>query len=174
MNNELWKKCIEFHGHECPGLAIGYKVSEAAKEKMGLSFSKDEEIVCVVENDACCVDAVQVLTGCSIGKGNLIHKDSGKMAFTFFNRKNGDGIRIVLKSRKKGEDRQKEMERILNASCDELFQFKKPNFQLPEKARIFTSVVCEECGESAAEHKIRLMNGKKVCIDCFTDYTRRI
>ena len=118
MNNELWKKCIEFHGHKCPGLAIGYKVSEAAKEKMGLSFSKDEEIVCVVENDACCVDAVQVLTGCSIGKGNLIHKDSGKMAFTFFNRKNGEGVRIVLKSRKKGEDRQKEMERILNASCD--------------------------------------------------------
>ena len=32
MNKELWKRCVEFHGHECPGLAIGYKASEAAKE----------------------------------------------------------------------------------------------------------------------------------------------
>lgn len=174
MDKELWRKCVEFHGHECPGLAIGYKVSEAVKEKMGLSFSKDEEVVCVAENDACCVDAVQVLTGCSIGKGNLLYKDSGKMAFTFFNRKNGEGLRIVLKPRKKSEDRKREMDFILKASSEDLFEFKEPKFELPEKARIFTSVICEECGESSAEHKIRLSNGKKVCIDCFKDYRRKL
>lgn len=172
MNKELWGKCVDFHGHECPGLAIGYKVSEAAREKMGLTFSKDEEVVCVVENDACCVDAIQVLTGCSVGKGNLLFKDSGKMVFTFFSRSNGEGVRIVVKSRKKSEDRQKEMEYILNASCEELFKFSKPCFQLPERARIFTSIVCDGCGETAAEHKMRLMNGKKVCSDCFKEYTR--
>ncbi|MCT8977397.1 FmdE family protein [Clostridium sp. CX1] len=174
MNKELWTKCVQFHGHECPGLAIGYKVSEAAKEKLGLSFSKDEEIVCIAENDACCVDAVQVLTGCSVGKGNLLFKDSGKMAFTFFSRTDKEGVRIVVKSRKKSENRQREMEYILDASYDELFEFKKPSFQLPERARIFTSVVCEECGEASAEHKIRFMNGKKVCGDCFKDYSRNL
>ena len=24
-NKVLWKKCVEFHGHECGGLTIGYK-----------------------------------------------------------------------------------------------------------------------------------------------------
>jgi formylmethanofuran dehydrogenase subunit E len=172
MNKELWEKCVEFHGHECPGLAIGYKASEAAKEKMGLSFSKDEEIVCVAENDACGVDAVQVITGCSIGKGNLIYKAAGKMAFSFFNRKNGEAIRIVLKSFNRTGDRQKDMEYMLNASCEELFDFKRPNFNVPEKARLFKSIICESCGESTAEHKIRIMDGKKVCGDCFKEYSR--
>lgn len=172
MNKDLWKKCVEFHGHSCPGLAIGYKVSEAAKKKMGLGYSKDEEIVCVTENDACCVDAVQVLTGCSIGKGNLVYKDSGKMAFTFFNRKNNEALRIVLKPLDKSEDREKRMEYILNADIEELFLFKTPKFKIPEKARLFNSIICENCGESTAEHKIRLMNGKKVCLDCFNDYSR--
>lgn len=172
MNKELWEKCVEFHGHSCPGLAIGYKVSEAVKEKMGLDYSKDEEIVCVTENDACCVDAVQVLTGCSIGKGNLVYKDSGKMAFTFFNRKNNKALRIVLKPLYKSEDREKRMEYILNANIEDLFSFKTPKFKVPEKARLFNSIICENCGESTAEHKIRLMDGKKVCIDCFNDYSR--
>lgn len=172
MNKELWEKCVEFHGHECPGLAIGFKASEAAKEKMGLAFSKDEEIVCITENDACGVDAVQVITGCSIGKGNLIYKDSGKMAFSFFNRRNGEGLRLVLKPLKKSGDRQKDMEYMLNASCNELFEFKKPKDMIPEKARLFDNIECEFCGESTAEHKIRIMKGKKVCTDCFKEYSR--
>ena len=59
MDQQLWQKCVEFHGHECPGLAIGFKACEAAKKKLGIGFSKDEEIVCITESDAC-VDAVQV------------------------------------------------------------------------------------------------------------------
>ena len=83
MNRELWDKCVGFHGHECPGLAIGFRACEAAVEKLGVSFSKDEEVVCITENNACGVDAVQLITGCTFGKGNLIFKDKGKQAFTF-------------------------------------------------------------------------------------------
>lgn len=25
-----WERCVEFHGHECPGLAMGFKACEAA------------------------------------------------------------------------------------------------------------------------------------------------
>ncbi|KZL92073.1 FmdE family protein [Clostridium magnum] len=172
MNKELWEKCVEFHGHECPGLAIGFKASEAAREKMGLSFSKDEEIVCVTENDACGVDAVQVITGCSMGKGNLIYKDAGKIAFSFFYRKNGEALRIVLKSWNRTGDKQKDMEYMLDTSYEELFDFKKPNFTVPENARLFNDITCEACGESTAECKIRIMDGKKVCGDCFKEYSR--
>ncbi|MEN8905191.1 MAG: FmdE family protein [Clostridiales bacterium] len=167
-----WERCIEFHGHECPGLAIGFKACEAAMDKMGIKFSKDEEVVCVTENDACGVDAVQVITGCTFGKGNLIYKDTGKMAFSFFNRSNGDKLRMILKSFKQEMDRQQRQEYILNSSVDELFNFNKPVFDLPEMARLFTTIICENCGEGAPEHKMRINNNKKVCLDCFKSYSR--
>ncbi len=167
-----WEKSVEFHGHECPGLAIGFKACEAAIRKMGLRFSPDEEIVCVTENDACGVDAVQVLTGCTFGKGNLLYKGTGKMAFSFYNRSNGESLRVILKSFQGEMDRQQRQEFLLNSPVDELFNFSKPTFELPEKARLFTTVVCEICGEGAPEHKLRLNDGKKVCLDCFKDYSR--
>ncbi|MDD4570365.1 MAG: FmdE family protein, partial [Tepidanaerobacteraceae bacterium] len=80
MDQKLWRKCVEFHGHECPGLAIGFKACEAAIKKLGVSFAKDEESVCVTENDACGIDAIQVITGCTVGKGNLIYRGTGKNA----------------------------------------------------------------------------------------------
>ena len=172
MGKTDWQKAVEFHGHSCPGLAIGYKAAEAATEKMGITFASDEEVVCVTENDACGVDAIQLLTGCSIGKGNLIYRGTGKMAFSFFNRKNGESLRMIIKPFKGEMDRKERQEYILNSPVDEIFDFMKPAFSLPETARIFTSVVCESCGESAPEHKMRLQDGKKVCLDCFKEYSR--
>ncbi len=172
MGKTDWQKAVEFHGHSCPGLAIGFKAVKAAQEKMGIAFSSDEEVVCVTENDACGVDAIQLLTGCSIGKGNLIYRGTGKMAFSFFNRKNGESLRMIIKPFKGEMDREERQEYILNSPVDEIFDFMKPTFRLPETARIFTSVVCESCGESAPEHKMRLQDGKKVCLDCFKEYSR--
>lgn len=174
MNRDLWRKAVEFHGHECPGLAIGVKACEAAILKMNIKMSEDEEIVCVTENDACGVDAIQAILGCSIGKGNLIYRDTAKQAFSFFNRANGDKLRVYLKVRNsdKNMERDEFQEYLLNADIDEIFDFSIPKYNLPEKARIFKSIKCEICGELAAEHKIRFQNGKKVCLDCFDDYSR--
>lgn len=86
-NKVLWNKCVEFHGHSCGGLTIGYKAALYAIELLDLKLggggnagclSADEEIVCISENDACGVDAIQVLLGCSIGKGNLLFHMRGK------------------------------------------------------------------------------------------------
>jgi len=102
-NKALWKKCVEFHGHECGGLTIGYKASLYAIALLGLGLggggnagclSADEEVVCISENDACGVDAIQVILGCSIGKGNLLFHMRGKQAFTFFDRKSGKSLRL--------------------------------------------------------------------------------
>lgn len=173
MNKELWTKAVAFHGHECPGLAIGFKACEAAAQKMGIGVSDDEEIVCVTENDACGVDAVQSIYSCTIGKGNLIYRGTGKQAFSFFNRGNGEKLRVCLKPDKnKDMDRQQWMEYLLNAPVDEIFSFSEPNFQLPERARLFETLVCEICGEGAPEHKMHIQAGKTVCEDCFKEYKR--
>ena len=175
MEKQLWNKCVEFHGHQCPGLAIGFRASEIAAAELGeeLSALRDEEIVCITENDACGVDAVQYITGCTIGKGNLIYRPRGKMAFSFFSRTSGKSVRIVLKPNATyGMERPEAQHHILSAPVDDVFWIKKPEYTLPETARLFNSIVCEACGESAPEHMMRLEGGKKVCLDCFTQYSR--
>ena len=97
MKNATWADCAAFHGHECGGLTIGYKASLYAIELLGLTFSGDEEVCCISENDACGVDAVQVMLGCSAGKGNLMFHLTGKQAFTFYERRSGRGVRLVLR-----------------------------------------------------------------------------
>ena len=70
----LWKKCAEFHGHVCGGLAIGFKAALYATDLLGLNFSGDEEVVCVTETDACGVDAIQVILVAIVVKGKaLLH-----------------------------------------------------------------------------------------------------
>ncbi len=84
--NKNLKKAALFHGHTCPGLAIGVRVAELALGDIFRGRAQDEEIVAIVENDSCAVDAIQLLTGCTLGKGNLILKDYGKQVYTFVKR----------------------------------------------------------------------------------------
>jgi len=97
MNREMWEKAVMFHGHECPGLAIGVRASQIVMEKFSVGRAADEELVCVTENDACGVDGIQALLGCTMGKGNLIYRPIGKQAFKFFERKGGRTLRLILK-----------------------------------------------------------------------------
>ena len=55
----------------------------------GRSKGGDEELLAFVENDACGADGVQVMTGCTFGKGNFIFENFGKHAFTLIARKRG-------------------------------------------------------------------------------------
>lgn len=171
MQQHDWQRCVAFHGHACPGLAIGFRACEAAKEAINLHFSEDEELVCITENDACGVDAVQVLTGCTFGKGNLIYRDVGKMAFTFFDRNTGKGVRVIFKKGlPEGMDRAQWQKYILSAPISELFSISEPNCELPPKARIMKSVECACCNERTIEHKMRLHDGKLYCYDCYTRF----
>lgn len=174
MDQKLWEKSVEFHGHHCPGLAIGVRASMEAIKKLNIGFSEDEEVVCITENDACGVDGIQVILGCSAGKGNLIFRNRGKQAFSIFNRTTGESLRLVLKALPEmGRDEMEDF--ILNEpDATKVFDFKRPDYELPERARIFQSVICEECGEKTAECMIRMENGRKVCIDCSNPYTRGI
>jgi formylmethanofuran dehydrogenase subunit E len=143
MNQENWNRAVKFHGHECPGLAIGVRASEIAMELLGVGVSKDEELVCVTENDACGVDGVQVLTGCSMGKGNLIYRGTGKMAFSFFERKSGRKVRLFLKPLAGEMSRPERQAFILSAPAEEVFTIacrsmtrpRRPGFLRPWRAR---------------------------------------
>lgn len=97
-----FKDVVDFHGHACPGLAIGYKVALFALKNLG-NRASDEEFVAIVENNSCAVDAIQLITGCTFGKGNLIFRDYGKQVYIFIRRYSqnrvavkGNGTRISV------------------------------------------------------------------------------
>jgi formylmethanofuran dehydrogenase subunit E len=187
-----FQKCADFHGHVCPGLAIGYQAAKAGIAWLSENRARDEEIVAIVETDACGSDAVQVLTGCTFGKGNFIYKDHGKQAFTFMSRKSGKGVRIAMKPGVIGLDerhqkllgkvmdgsateeeleefwvihRRKSLE-ILEKSPEALFTIKAVDIPLPPKAIIESSIPCGVCREPTMASKLSDQDGQRVCKDC--------
>ncbi len=179
MNNiistDLIKQTINFHGHQCPGLAIGIKASEIALKEIG-HHSQDEEIVAVTETDMCGVDAISFLTGCTFGKGNLFFFDYGKMAFSFYNRDTGKKIRLVYSPNFTStlEDKIARSEEILQKNAYDLFKIEEPPYALPCKARLHDSIICTKCDEKTMETRCRIFMGKHYCIPCFEKEEKRI
>ena len=169
---DLWEKCVDFHGHHCGGLRIGYAAAMYAMELLNIRFSDNEQVVCISENDACGVDAIQVMLGCSIGKGNLLFHMRGKQAFSFYNRKTGASVRLVLKPRPEGMTKAESFAYYQACKPEEMFDVKETTIRLPEKARLFDSYICDCCGETAGANWIRLAGDKKLCLDCYETYDR--
>ena len=169
---KTWNDCVTFHGHECGGLTIGYKASLYAIDLLELAFSDNEQVVCITENDACGVDAIQVMLGCSIGKGNLLFHMCGKQAYSFYNRKNGKSVRLVLKHKPEGMTKEELFAYYQSCKPEEMFEVKEATIRLPEKARLFDSYICDCCGEVTGSNWIRLSGGKKLCLDCYDHYDR--
>ena len=196
----LIDETIRFHGHSCPGLAIGIRASEVALQEF--ERAPDEEVVAVVETDMCAVDAVQYLTGCTFGKGNLIHLDYGKTAFNFYRRSDERGIRIVKrpeppeeadndmtalqKKQMTGETLTHEEEalmtrgrasriaRIMSANLEDLFEVQSAEGPIPKKARILESLTCEACGERVMETRTRRFKSRTLCMPCFEAEEKRV
>ncbi len=93
VEESVIENAIRFHGHKCPGLAAGIRVSKVVLRELGKP-ARDEEMVAIVENNSCGVDAIQLLTGCTFGKGNLVFRDFGKSVYTFINRETNKALRI--------------------------------------------------------------------------------
>ena len=169
---KTWQDCVAFHGHECGGLTIGYKASLYAIELLNLEFSADEQVVCIAENDACGIDGIQVMLGCSIGKGNLLFHMRGKSAYSFYNRKTGKSVRLVLKPSPAGMTREASFAYYQSCQPAEMFDVKETTIRLPEKARLFNSYTCDCCGEITGANWIRLAGDQKLCLDCYESYDR--
>jgi formylmethanofuran dehydrogenase subunit E len=177
MGDALQEQTIAFHGHLCPGLSLGIRMAERAMERLGVARAYDEELVTIVEMDNCAVDAIQYITGCTFGKGNLVFRDHGKVAATFYHRGKGKAVRLCLnpgatdtgeiaEAKERPEGKAEVAGMILSMSAEELFKEQEvPPPGIPE-AQIYGSVVCDGCGEAAMETRIVEMEGKHYCIPC--------
>lgn len=192
LSTEQIERTVAFHGHECPGLTIGMRAAELCLRELG--HNDDNPIVAVTETDMCGVDAIQALTGCTFGKGNLIHRDLGKMAFSFFRRSDGKALRVLLKpdaygpagaemralmkkladgtageedKRRSQELREQVRRAILHADLESLFSIQAIESRQPRPPRILDSLPCAHCGEMTMESRTRRFAGETLCIPCF-------
>jgi formylmethanofuran dehydrogenase subunit E len=187
------KKCINFHGHLCPGLIYGFMVANQAKKLLNILRASDEEIAVISENDSCAIDALQVILGTTAGKGNLTIKNYGKNAYTVFDRNTGDAYRFSKKQHYeyKGANKKKfialdrliseksaapqekmhhkllKAEDLLSRKFEEIFNTKKTKISTPPFAKVEASKQCAKCGEMTMPSKMTMTrDGEFLCIPC--------
>lgn len=170
MTMPSFDEVVRFHGHRCPGLAIGYRMTRAALAALGVERASDEELVAIVENDACGVDAVQYVAGCTFGKGNLIFRDFGKPVYTFYSRSTGRAVRVLGHggSMRRGvqADREERIDWMLNAPETDVVVCRGILIAEPPRARLHVSESCDACGEPVMQGRLRIVDGRRLCIPC--------
>jgi formylmethanofuran dehydrogenase subunit E len=186
-----FQECIRFHGHLCPGLALGYVAARAGARALGVTAAEDEEVVAVVENDSCAVDAIQVILGCTFGKGNLVFRDWGKQVFTFLNRKDGRAVRVAFRGPMPGHDQRRALKEkidaghatdaeqamfaklrqdvvmtLLTADPEEFFEVREVTAEMPPQAAVVATRPCEICGEATMTTRLLERDGRAICRGC--------
>jgi len=186
---------LKFHGHKCPAMPMGLRAGAAAMNKLGVERTGDSEWLALVEIGdnhcaTCFADGVQVITGCTLGKGNIKKLHYGKWGLTLINKKAGKAVRVAPKAEAMAQNKQSTffteyrtkgvpptkvpaevveplIQRVMNAPEEMLFNISEVfDYPYQEKKHSFESFVCEECGEMVVEQYGRIKNGKKVCPVC--------
>ena len=96
---DLLREAVAFHGHLCPGQVLGVRMTIAGCRTLGFEYPRQagKRLVVLVEIDRCATDAIQALTGVSLGKRTLNHVDHGKMAATFADTLTGAALRVAAR-----------------------------------------------------------------------------
>lgn len=131
--NKTLRLIEKFHGHLGPYAVIGYRMGKIACKKLGTDpFKKNVEVMTGTNPPiSCIVDGIQLGSGCTLGKGNIIIKDK-KLPKAIFKDDNGKQIIITLKKRVhkdidkavKDDNIIEYSEQIYDKSDKELFELK--------------------------------------------------
>ncbi|OGW28751.1 MAG: formylmethanofuran dehydrogenase [Nitrospirae bacterium GWC2_42_7] len=178
----LLDESAKIHGHLCPGQVLGVKMSMLGLREIGIADPRGKDrksIIVFVEMDRCATDAVQSVTGCSLGHRTMKFMDFGKMAATYLNLKSGKAIRIIARedSRQKAKEYFPEIENKYEAQLEaykimsdkELFDVMEVHVKVkPEDmpGRPLRRVQCDSCGEYVQDMREVQKNGKVLCRPC--------
>ncbi len=178
----LLDESVNIHGHLCPGQVLGVKMSMLGLSGIGINDPKGADrksLIVFVEMDRCATDAVQSVTGCSLGKRSMKFMDYGKMAASFYNLKTDQAIRVVAKEGARDtakamfpdmEDKyaaQLEAYKVMPDS--ELFTTMPVRVSLPPEdmpGRPLSRVVCVKCGEHVQDMREISTPDGPVCKPC--------
>jgi formylmethanofuran dehydrogenase subunit E len=179
---QLLAESVRIHGHLCAGQVLGVRMSILGLQESGISDPKGSDrknIIVFVEMDRCATDAVQSVTGCSLGHRTMKFMDYGKMAATYMNLKTSRAVRVVARedSRQKAKEYFPEIENNYAAqleaykvmSNEELFDVMEVAIKLrPEDmpGRPIRRVQCDSCGEHVQDMREVYQDGKVLCTPC--------
>jgi formylmethanofuran dehydrogenase subunit E len=173
-----------------PGIAYGIKMIFGVKNYLKIKDFKKVNLLVIAETSRCLPDAIQFLCGCTIGNRRLVIKDVGKMAATLIDRDANRAVRVtisptfqkrdVIHSRKLIQLKEKldfteiesrrlqDSREILKTPNNELLRIQEVEITEPLSAIFMPSgiILCEKCGESIRESKVKIEDGKKICLVC--------
>ncbi len=178
----LLEICKERHGHLCAGQVLGARLALLGLDLIGIKdpYGKDrKKFLVYVEIDRCATDAIQTVTGVSLGKRTMKYLDFGIMAATFLNLETGKAFRVIAKEEAKESAKRyfpdlespalRELSAYKIMPLDELFEVKEVRVKLrevdlPGKPR--QKVICEACGIVVRDGRQVEKEGKVFCKIC--------
>ncbi|MCX8028354.1 MAG: FmdE family protein [Thermodesulfovibrionales bacterium] len=180
--DDYLKESVRLHGHLCPGQVLGVKMAMLGLKLIGINDPKGidrKNLIVFVEMDRCATDAIQSVTGCSLGRRTLKYIDYGKMAATFVNLKNNHAVRIIAKEEARGwaekkmpeiEDKYKaQLQAYIEMSDEELFDTMPVKVDIKPQdmpGRPLRRVLCDSCGEAIQDMREVAIDDKIMCKYC--------
>ena len=178
----LLKESVRIHGHLCPGQVLGVRMSLIGLDAIGITDAKGKDrkkLIVYVEMDRCATDAVQSVTGCTIGHRTLKFMDYGKMAATFVNLTTGKAVRVVARedAREKarelfhhlGDKNTAQLEAYKIIPDQSLFSMMEVTVRVkPEDmpGKPLRRVRCAACGEYVQDKREVRCDGQLFCRPC--------
>jgi formylmethanofuran dehydrogenase subunit E len=178
----LLEESVRVHGHLCPGQVLGVRMSILGLSEIGIADPKGKDrksIIVFVEMDRCATDAVQSVTGCSLGHRTMKFIDYGKMAVTFVNLKTGRAVRVIAKEESRLKARgfspaienkhEAQVEAYKIMQDDDLFDVMEVHVKInPEDmpGRPLRRTKCDACGEYVQDLREVYRDGKVLCRPC--------
>ncbi len=179
--NPYLNKGREFHGDVCAGIVMGTRIALAGLRELGMNpDDRNRDLVVYVEIDRCMADAVQAVTGITMGHRTLKFKDYGKFAATFLDLSNGKAVRVSAvdnpqppqsdqKSDVERPDMNQMVEKLINVPEEELILIEEVEVDIGEhdipgfpKFRAY----CEECGDRVLDRREVIVDGRTLCKAC--------
>lgn len=178
----LLEESAKTHGHLCPGQVLGVRMAIYGLGRIGITDPRGADrknLYLFVEIDRCATDALQSVTGCSLGHRTMKFLDYGKMAATFVNLSTGKAVRIVAREDAKLrakeyfpeiEDKYRnQFEAYKVMPDDELFLSSEVEVSIPPQdmpGRPLSRVQCDRCGEYVQDMREVRISGGTLCRNC--------
>jgi formylmethanofuran dehydrogenase subunit E len=170
----LFNKAKEFHGHICPGIVLGTRLTLAGLREVGINPHEPiHNLIVYMEIDRCGTDAVQAITGCSLGHRSLKHKDFGKFAATFVNTTTGKTVRVSVHEKNRAEhdkiDRKELITVLSRVPEEEILKIEQVRLAIPREdlpGFPVGTAVCSVCGEQISDNRQIVRDGAVFCRNC--------
>lgn len=181
MDTKNVELAVALHGHLAPGIALGLRMSELALSRLKAKKG-DKHLIGISETARCLADAMQAATGCTLGHGNALVENYGKLAITIGDTRTKKGVRVALKEdankhsplmnkwmMRAGKLTHQEEEElgVQLLRMDEIF-FSIQNVEINSDQNFEKSgiVTCRECGELIPESLTETKGNEIYCKPC--------